>query len=122
MYDNNQQQPIQPTTNKSQNKKSLTLEQQIAQKQDELARLKEKANQLSNAQKIVLGGMVLSVARKDKNFANQLLAMMKTEINRDTDKKRLTSVFDELKEIINPKPAVLDSEPSMSEQLGVNHG
>ncbi len=122
MYDDNQQQPIQPTTNKSQNKKSLTLEQQIAQKQDELARLKEKANQLSNAQKIVLGGMVLSVARKDKNFANQLLAMMKTEINRDTDKKRLISVFDELKEIINPKPAVLDSEPSMSEQLGVNHG
>ena len=122
MYDNNQQQPIQPTTNKSQNKKSLTLEQQIAQKQDELARLKEKANQLSNAQKIVLGGMVLSVARKDKNFANQLLAMMNTEINRDTDKKRLISVFDELKEIINPKPAVLDSEPSMSEQLGVNHG
>ena len=43
--------------------------------------------------------MVLSVARKDKNFANQLLAMMNTEINRDTDKKRLTSVFDELKEI-----------------------
>ena len=99
MYDDNQQQPTQPTTNKSQNKKSLTLEQQIAQKQDELARLKEKANQLSNAQKIVLGGMVLSVARKDKNFANQLLAMMNTEINRDTDKKRLTSVFDELKEI-----------------------
>lgn len=122
MYDNNQQQPIQPTTNKSQNKKSLTLEQQIAQKQDELVRLKEKANQLSNAQKIVLGGMVLSVARKDKNFASQLLAMMNTEINRDTDKKRLISVFDELKEIINPKPAVLDSEPSMSEQLGVNHG
>lgn len=122
MYDDNQQQPIQPTTNKSQNKKSLTLEQQIAQKQDELARLKEKDNQLSNAQKIVLGGMVLSVARKDKNFANQLLAMMNTEINRDTDKKRLISVFDELKEIINPKPAVLDSEPSMSEQLGVNHG
>lgn len=122
MYDDNQQQLIQPTTNKSQNKKSLTLEQQIAQKQDELARLKEKANQLSNAQKIVLGGMVLSVARKDKNFASQLLAMMNTEINRDTDKKRLISVFDELKEIINPKPAVLDSEPSMSEQLGVNHG
>lgn len=65
------------------------MEQQISQKQDELARLKEKANQLSNAQKIVLGGMVLSVARKDKNFANQLLAMMKTEINRDTDKNGL---------------------------------
>ena len=99
MYDDNQQQPIQPTTNKSQNKKSLTLEQQIAQKQDELARLKEKANQISNAQKIVLGGMVLSVARKDKNFASQLLSMINTEINRDTDKKRLQGIINELKNI-----------------------
>ena len=85
--------------NKSQNKKSLTLEQQIAQKQDELARLKEKANQLSNAQKIVLGGMVLSVARKDKNFASQLLSMINTEINRDTDKKRLQGIINDLKNI-----------------------
>ena len=99
MYDNNQQQPTQPTTNKSESKKSLTLEQQIAQKQDELARLKEKANQLSNAQKIVLGGMVLSVARKDKNFASQLLSMINTEINRDTDKKRLQGIINDLKNI-----------------------
>lgn len=42
-----------------------TLEQQIAQKQDELNRLKEKAKTLENGQKIVLGGMVLSVARKN---------------------------------------------------------
>ena len=99
MYDDNQQQSTQPTNNKSQNKKSLTLEQQIAQKQDELARLKEKANQLSNAQKIVLGGMVLSVARKDKNFASQLLSMINTEINRDTDKKRLQGIINDLKNI-----------------------
>ena len=99
MYDDNKQQPIQPTTNKSQNKKSLTLEQQIAQKQDELARLKEKANQLSNEKKIVLGGMVLSVARKDKNFASQLLSMINTEINRDTDKKRLQGIINDLKNI-----------------------
>ena len=99
MYDENQRQIKQPTNNKSENKKSLTLEQQIAQKQDELARLKEKANQLSNAQKIVLGGMVLSVARKDKNFASQLLSMINTEINRDTDKKRLQGIINELKNI-----------------------
>lgn len=99
MYDENQRQIKQPTNNKSKNKKSLTLEQQIAQKQDELARLKEKANQLSNAQKIVLGGMVLSVARKDKNFASQLLSMINTEINRDTDKKRLQGIINDLKNI-----------------------
>ena len=100
MYDDNQQQPIQPTTNKSQNKKSLTLEQQIAQKQDELARLKEKANQLSNAQKIVLGGMLLSVARKNNDVARMVLDMISKEVNRDTDKKRLESVIIELQEVV----------------------
>ena len=63
-----------------------TLEQQIAQKQDELNRLKEKAKTLENGQKIVLGGMVLSVARKNPQFARQLLAMIGSEINRDSDK------------------------------------
>ena len=101
MYDDNQQQPTQPTNNKSQNKKSLTLEQQIAQKQDELVRLKEKANQLSNGQKIVLGGMVLSVARKNPQFARQLLAMIGSEINRDSDKKRLENIIDELQGVVN---------------------
>ena len=84
-----------------------TLEQQIAQKQDELNRLKEKAKTLENGQKIVLGGMVLSVARKDKNFANQLLAMMKTEINRDTDKKRLENVISELKKVVEAQESNL---------------
>ena len=50
-----------------------TLEQQIAQKQDELARLKEKAQKQENAQKIVLGGMLLSVARKNNDVARMVL-------------------------------------------------
>ena len=43
--------------------------------------------------------MVLSVARKDKNFASQLLSMINTEINRDTDKKRLQGIINDLKNI-----------------------
>lgn len=78
-----------------------TLEQQIAQKQDELNRLKEKAKTLENGQKIVLGGMVLSVARKNPQFARQLLAMIGSEINRDTDKKRLENIIDELQGVVN---------------------
>jgi len=78
-----------------------TLEQQIAQKQDELNRLKEKARTQENGQKIVLGGMVLSVARKNPQFARQLLGMISTEINRDTDKKRLENIIDELKSLVN---------------------
>jgi uncharacterized coiled-coil protein SlyX len=78
-----------------------TLEQQIAQKQDELNRLKEKAKSMENGQKVVLGGMVLSVARKSPQFARQLLAMINTEVNRDTDKKRLENIINELKGVIN---------------------
>ncbi len=77
-----------------------TLEQQIAQKQDELARLKEKAQKQENAQKIVLGGMLLSVARKNNDVARMVLDMISKEVNRDTDKKRLESVIIELQEVV----------------------
>lgn len=79
-----------------------TIEQQIAQKQDELNRLKEKAKKQENGQKIVLGAMVLSVARKNPDFAQNLLIMIEKEINRDADKKRLDSIINELKELNRP--------------------
>lgn len=78
-----------------------TIEQQIQAKQDELNRLKEKAKTLENGQKIVLGGMVLSVARKNPQFAKQLLSMIGSEINRDSDKKRLENIIDELQGVVN---------------------
>ena len=93
-----------------------TLEQQIAQKQDELNRLKEKAKTLENGQKIVLGGMVLSVARKNPQFAIQLLNMIGNEINRDTDKKRLENIIDELKGIVS------DNQPQAQTPLNHQHG
>lgn len=77
-----------------------TLEQQIQQKQNELNRLKEKAQKESNAQKVVIGGMCLAVAKKDKIFAQKLLSMIETEVNRDSDKKRLSSIIDELKKMV----------------------
>ena len=93
-----------------------TLEQQIAQKQEELNRLKEKAKTLENGQKIVLGGMVLSVARKNPQFARQLLNMIGNEINRDTDKKRLENIIDELKGIVS------DNQPQAQTPLNHQHG
>ncbi|OBX82788.1 hypothetical protein [Faucicola atlantae] len=93
-----------------------TLEQQIAQKQDELARLKEKAQKQENAQKIVIGGMVLSVARKNPQFAQNLLSMIDREVNRDTDKKRLESVISDLQQVISnannqPQPVQIQNNP-----------
>ena len=91
-----------------------TLEQQIAQKQDELARLKEKAQKQENAQKIVLGGMLLSVARKNNDVARMVLDMINKEVNRDTDKKRLENIIDELKGIVSdnqPQPQTMPQTP-----------
>ena len=95
-----------------------TLEQQIAQKQDELARLKEKAQKQENAQKIVLGGMLLSVARKNNDVAKMGLDMINKEVNRDTDKKRLESVVNELQIVAN------QSQPIQTQNFnqGANHG
>lgn len=94
-----------------------TLEQQIAQKQDELARLKEKAQKQENAQKIVLGGMLLSVARKNNDVAKMVLDMISKEVNRDTDKKRLESVVSELQGLVNQS----QQQPTITNQ-GANHG
>ena len=77
-----------------------TLEQQIAQKQDELARLKAKARKLENGEKIILGGMVLSIARKNPQYAKQLLAYINTEVNRESDKNRLKNIIAELQTTI----------------------
>jgi hypothetical protein len=95
-----------------------TLEQQIAQKQDELARLKEKAQKQENAQKIVLGGMLLSVARKNNDVARMVLDMINKEVNRDTDKKRLESVVNELQIVAN------QSQPIQTQNFNqrANHG
>lgn len=95
-----------------------TLEQQIAQKQDELNRLKEKAQKQENAQKIVLGGMLLSVARKNNDVARMVLDMINKEVNRDTDKKRLESVVNELQIVAN------QSQPMQTQNFnkGANHG
>ena len=94
-----------------------TLEQQIAQKQDELARLKEKAQKQENAQKIVLGGMLLSVARKNNDVARMVLDMINKEVNRDTDKKRLENIIDELKGIVSDNQPQAQTMP----QTPLNH-
>lgn len=96
-----------------------TLEQQIAQKQDELARLKEKAQKQENAQKIILGGMLLSGARKNNDVARMVLDMISKEVNRDTDKKRLENVVNELQGLVNQSQP---QQQPMANNQGVNHG
>lgn len=79
----------------------VTLEQQLAQKQDEISRLRNKIKRNSDGQKIIIGGMMLSLALKDANHANELLSLINENITRDSDLKRLNSVITDLKTIAN---------------------
>lgn len=77
-----------------------TLEQKIAQKEDELARLKLQSRKLENGQKIIIGGMMLAIARKDAVVAKLLLDNIDNEISKKSDLDRLADVINELKKTV----------------------
>lgn len=61
---------------------ALTIEQKIAQKEAELARLRNQSRALENGQKIILGGMLLAEARKDAKIRHWLLSMVQATVKR----------------------------------------
>lgn len=73
-----------------------TLEQKIAQKEAEIARLREQSRALENGQKIILGGMILNAARTDARIRRWVLDEAAKTVTRDADKKRLAPLLDEL--------------------------
>ena len=79
---------------------SITVEQQIAQAEAELARLKEKKRSLENGQKIILGGMLLAAARHDPNMAAWVIEKAGKAPLREIDRKRLAPLLSELQESI----------------------
>ncbi|MDX2375102.1 mobilization protein [Psychrobacter sp. PP-21] len=78
-----------------------TLEQKIAQKEDELARLKAQSRKLENGQKIITGGMVLSLARNNPQRAKTLLEDIKSQVIKKTDLERMQPIIDELTAIVD---------------------
>ena len=77
-----------------------TIEQKIARKQDELNRLKTKQRKLETGQKVIIGGMILSLAKDDPQIAEQLLKWIDSNITRKTDLDHLEDVITELRNSI----------------------
>ena len=73
-----------------------TIEQKIARKQDELNRLKTRQRKLETGQKVIIGGMMLSMAEDDPQIAEQLLKWLNGNITRRTDLDRLEDVITDL--------------------------
>lgn len=74
-----------------------TIEQQIAQKEDELARLRKKSRDLANGQKIILGGMLIHAAEHNTKMRAWLLEEADRTVTREADKKRLAPLLDALR-------------------------
>lgn len=72
-----------------------TIEQQLAEAEAKVARLKEKAKKQDTAEKVVIGGMMLAYARKSPNNAKRLLELMQGEL-REQDLKRVQRAVNEL--------------------------
>lgn len=77
------------------------LSQKIARKEAELARLKDQSRKLENGQKIIIGGMILSIARKNPERAKVMLNDIKTNVTKKADLDRLQPVIDELETLAN---------------------
>ena len=82
-----------------------TLEQQIAEAEARLARLRTQSRQLENGQKIILGGMLLAAARHDPKIRAWVIKEAGKAVTREIDKKRLEPLLDELKAMKDEKPA-----------------
>lgn len=80
-----------------------SIHQKIAQKEAELARLRQRSRALENGQKIILGGLLLNAARHQPRIRQWLLTEAEKAVTREVDKKRLAPLLDEL--------AKLPSEP-----------
>jgi hypothetical protein len=94
---------------------ALTLEQKIARKEQEVAKLKEQARKLETGQKIVLGGVILAEAKKNPQVAKQLLGYINENVTRKADIDRLENVVEELKKKANEINEI-NHQPNFNQQ------
>lgn len=96
------------------------IKQKINDLRDEIAKLEKKAKSEDTAQKVVIGGMLLSLARKNKDIAKMTLGWIDENVTRKNDLDRLKPIIAELNEFLNPVPAVIQDEQKENAQENSN--
>lgn len=81
-----------------------TLEQQIADAQSKLTRLREKERRKDTRQKIIIGGMLIAEALADQKSAAKLLRLIEAKVTRDVDKTDVAPLVARLQEIAAKAP------------------
>ena len=72
---------------------SRTIDQQIAEAEAKVARLKKKAKASETRRKIIVGSVVISNAMQDADTARRLAALLRRNVTRDVDKKELVDLL-----------------------------
>ena len=73
-----------------------TVDQQIAEAEAKLARLKARAKAGEARRKIIVGSVVISNALKEPDKARALAAMLRRTVTRDVDVKEISGLLDDL--------------------------
>lgn len=73
-----------------------TIDQQIAEAQAKLARLKTRAKASETRRKIIVGAIVSSEALKDPKIARWLASTLRKNATREVDQKELEGLLAEL--------------------------
>jgi hypothetical protein len=98
------------TSQEQTSRTTRTIEQQIAEAEARLARLRTQSRQLETGQKIILGGMVLAAAKHDPRIRAWVIKEAEKAVTREIDKKRLQPLLDELKAMGDQKHPPGNSE------------
>ena len=70
-----------------------TIDQQIAEAEAKVARLKKKAKASETRRKIIVGSVVISNALQDVDTARRLAALLRRNVTRDVDMKELVDLL-----------------------------
>lgn len=73
-----------------------TVDQQIAEAEAKLARLKTRAKASETRRKIIVGSVVISNALREPDKARALAAMLRRTVTRDVDMKEISGLLDDL--------------------------
>lgn len=73
-----------------------TIDQQIAEAQTRLARLKTRAKATETRRKIIVGAIVTTEALKDPKIARWMAATLRKNATREVDQKELTGLLADL--------------------------
>ncbi|OJH43007.1 hypothetical protein [Paracoccus sp. SM22M-07] len=75
---------------------SRSIDQQIAEAQAKLNRLKSRQKAADTRRKIIVGAVVTTEALKDPKIARWMAGTLRKNVTRDVDLKEVTGLLDEL--------------------------